>query len=166
MSGPSDHVPPPRRPKPGVKARSAARLAAVQALYQIEVTGRPATGVVKEFKDHRLGVEQEEGERLHDADQEFFGDLVRGASERRAEIDTLIGPALTADWPLDRLDSILRATLRMAIYEFLARPDVPARVVINEYLDVAHAFFAGSEPAFANGVLNTLARRLRPAEFN
>jgi len=164
MSGPSDHTPK-RSPKPGVKARSAARLAAVQALYQIEVTGRPATGVVKEFVVHRLGVEQEEGERLHDADQEFFGDLVRGASERRAEIDTLITPALTADWPLDRLDSILRATLRMAIYEFLARPDVPARVVINEYLDVAHAFFAGSEPAFANGVLNTLARRLRPAEF-
>lgn len=164
MSNPGD-TPSPRQPKPGVKARSAARLAAVQALYQIEVTDRPAAGVVKEFVLHRLGAELDEGEQLHAADQVFFGDLVRGASERREEIDALISPALTADWPLDRLDSILRATLRMAIYEFLARPDVPARVVINEYLDVAHAFFAGSEPAFANGVLNTLARRLRPAEF-
>lgn len=158
--------PPVRRPKPGVKARSAARLAAVQALYQIEVTNRPAVGVIKEFVAHRLGVEFEEGERLHDADQEFFGDLVRGATERQAEIDTLIAPALTADWPLDRLDSILRALLRIAVYEFLARVDVPAKVVINEYVDVAHAFFAGSEPAFANGVLNTMARRLRPAEFS
>ncbi|PWR23713.1 transcription antitermination factor NusB [Zavarzinia compransoris] len=158
--------PPARRPKPGVKARSAARLAAVQALYQIEVTGRPAVGVIKEFVAHRLGAELDEGEKLHDADQDFFGDLVRGATERRAEIDDLIAPALTADWPLDRLDSILRATLRIAVYEFLARVDVPAKVVINEYLDVAHAFFAGSEPAFANGVLNTLARRLRPAEFS
>jgi len=165
VSNPNNPLQQGRRPKSGVKARSAARLAAVQALYQIEVTGRPAVGVIKEFVAHRLGVETDEGEKLHDADQDFFADLVRGASDRRAEIDTLITPALTADWPLDRLDSILRALVRIAVYEFLARVDVPAKVVINEYLDVAHAFFAGAEPAFANGVLNTLARRLRPAEF-
>jgi len=157
---------PPRRPKGGAKAaRSAARLAAVQALYQIEVTGRPATGVVKEFVAHRFGVEVDEGERLHEADEPFFSDLVKGTSERRAEVDALITPALTAEWPLERLNSILRALLRIAVYEFLSRIDVPAKVVINEYLDVAHAFFSGSEPGFANGVLNTLARRLRPAEF-
>ncbi len=167
MTAPDKNGSPAQRRPPGKAkaARSAARLAAVQATYQIEVTGRPATGVVKEFVAHRLGVEIEEGEKLHDADEAFFSDLVKGTADRRAEIDALIGPALTADWPLDRLDSILRALLRIAVYEFLSRVDVPAKVVINEYLDVAHAFFAGSEPAFANGVLNTLARRLRPAEF-
>ncbi len=153
------------RRKGGVKARSAARLAAVQALYQIEVTARPAIGVVKEFVAHRLGTETDEGDRLIDADRLFFTELVVGASDRRAEIDTVIAPILSADWPLERLNSILRALLRAATFEFLSRVDVPAKVVINEYLDVAHAFFSGAEPGFANGVLNSLAHRLRAGEF-
>lgn len=164
MTGGPTLAPTPKR-KGGVKARSAARLAAVQALYQIEVTGRPAGGVVKEFVAHRLGVETDEGERLIDADQLFFTELVTGTSERRAEIDGLIAPTLSADWPLERLDSILRALLRAAAFEFLSRVDVPAKVVINEYLDVAHAFFSGAEPGFANGVLNSLAHSLRAGEF-
>lgn len=148
--------------EPGRK-RTAARLAAVQALYQIDVTGGSPANVVMEFVRHRLGRDSEgEGENFGAADEGLFAELVEGASARRGELDRLITAALTPDWPLERLEIILRAILRAGAYELLARPEVPVRVAISEYLDVAHAFFAGKEPGFVNGVLDRLARTLRP----
>lgn len=147
--------------EPG-RRRTAARLAAVQALYQIEVNAASPANVVVEFIKHRLGREGEgEGESFGAADEGLFADLVEGACARREELDRYIAAALTPDWPLERLEIILRAILRAGAYELLARPEVPARVAISEYLDIAHAFFAGKEPGLVNGVLDRLARTLR-----
>ncbi len=140
--------------------RSAARLAAVQALYEMEVAGAPADPVLREFLEHRW--QGQEAPHGAEPDAAFLGDLVRGVGARSAELDALITPALSADWPLERLEVLLRAILRAGAYELLAREDVPPRVVIAEYLNVAHAFFTGREPALVNGVLDSLARTLRP----
>jgi transcription antitermination protein NusB len=149
-------------PPQGGRRRTAARLAAVQALYQIELGGgAPAEEVIAEFVRHRLGRESE-GENFGKADQVLFTDIVAGADARQPELDRLITDALSADWPLERLEVILRAILRAGTYELLVRKDVPARVAISEYLDIAHAFFAGKEPGMVNGVLDRLARTLRP----
>ena len=144
------------------RKRTAARLAAVQALYQIELTGADPDAVVTEFRHHRLGKDEE---NLGDADADFFIDLVLGASKRIADIDTAIGGALSPDWPLARLEAVLRALLRCGCYELANRRDVPPQIAINEYLDIAHAFFDGKEPGMVNGVLDTLARRLRLDEM-
>lgn len=147
-------------------ARSAARLGAVQALYQIELAATdPAdvagvAGVVDEFLDHRLGKELE-GAIYAPPDADLFRDLVEGVSKSRDELDGLISGALTPDWPLKRLEAVLRALLRAAAYEIRFRIDVPTKVVINEYLDIAHAFFDGAEPGLVNGVLDRLAREVR-----
>jgi N utilization substance protein B len=147
------------------RKRSVARLLAVQALYQIELN-RSAPGVrgidavVGEFVKHRLGQEIE-GENYGEADRSLFIDIVKGASSRQDDLDPMLGAALSDEWPLARLETILRAILRAGAYELLARPDIPPRVIISEYLDVAHAFFAGKEPAMVNGVLDKLARTLR-----
>jgi N utilization substance protein B len=154
---------PATKPPPATR-RSAARLAAVQALYQAELTATPVAGIIGEFVDHRLGREIE-GETYHAADGEFFSDLVRGTTERGPQIDELIAGALVEGWTVERLDSTLRAALRAGTYELVARPDVPARVVISEYVDVARAFFGGREPGLLNGVLDRLGRRLRPGEM-
>ncbi|HXP31453.1 MAG TPA: transcription antitermination factor NusB [Stellaceae bacterium] len=148
----------------GARRRTAARLAAVQALYQIELAGAPAETVVTEFLRHRLG-RQREDETFGEADATLFAELVRGAVERQAELDRLIGAALSPDWPLLRLESVLRAILRLGAYELLACSEVPATVAISEYLDIAHAFFAAKEPGLVNGVLDHLARTLRPNEL-
>ena len=148
------------RPPPG-RRRSAARLAAVQALYQIELAGAPIDSVIAEFAHDGLR-RGTAGERPDPFDAPLFMDLVRGTAARQDEIDRAIGAALTADWPLERLESVLRAVLRAGAYELLARPDVPVAVVISEYLDIGHAFFAGKEPGLINGVLDRLARTLRP----
>jgi transcription antitermination protein NusB len=133
----------------------------VQALYQIDVTGvSPATAVI-EFTRHNLGGNAPD-ETFGEADERLFAELVEGAAARREDIDRGISSALTPDWPLERLEIILRAILRVAVYELLARPEVPARVIISEYLDIAHAFFAGKEPGLVNGVLDRLARTVRP----
>jgi N utilization substance protein B len=153
----------PPRPLPGRK-RSAARLAAVQALYQIDLTGEPVAAVIAEFVKHRLGREID-GENYGEADASLFTDIVRGVVDRQTDLDRIIGAALTPEWPLERLEVILRAILRAGAYELFARPDVPARVIISEYLDIAHAFFAGKEPGLVNGVLDRLARTLRPDEL-
>jgi N utilization substance protein B len=147
----------------GGRRRTAARLAAVQALYQIELAGAPAEGVIVEFVRHRIGRDIDDT-RIGDADPEFFATLVRGIDAQREELDRLISGALTPDWPLERLESVLRAILRAGAYELLASSDVPAAVVISEYLDIGHAFFAGKEPGMINGVLDRLARTLRPQE--
>lgn len=152
---------PAQMPPQGGRRRTAARLAAVQALYQIELNGAPAEEVIAEFVKHRLGHESEE-ENFGAADQVLFTDIVAGADARQEDLDRLITGALSAEWPLERLEVILRAILRAGTYELLARKDVPARVAISEYLDIAHAFFAGKEPGMVNGVLDRLARTLRP----
>jgi N utilization substance protein B len=154
---------PPRSP-PGLRRRSAARLAAVQALYQIDLSGEPAEAVIAEFLKHRLGRDVE-GENYGEVDTALFADLVAGVAARRCELDSALTAALTPDWPLGRLETVLRAILRAGAYEIAARPDVPARVAISEYLDIAHAFFAGKEPGLVNGVLDGVAHRLRPGDL-
>ena len=148
----------------GTGAKSAARLAAVQALYQMDVGGTSLDDVLAEFESWRLGQELD-GIRYRDADPAFFEALVSGVVERQRELDPKIHMALVAGWPLTRLDVTLRAILRSATLELLSRPDVPARVVISEYVDVAKAFFDGDEPRIVNGVLDNLAHQLRPREF-
>ena len=154
-----------QRTPPAGRRRSAARLAAVQALYQIEVAGAPIENVIVEFAHDGLRRDNEgqnEGQRPGEFDALLFIDLVRGTAARQEELDRVIAAALTPDWPLERLERVLRAILRAGAYELLARSDVPAAVVISEYLDLGHAFFAGKEPSLINGVLDRLARTLRP----
>ena len=147
-----------------MQPRSVARLGAVQALYQIELADKNVDQVIDEFRHHRLGVEID-GITYADVDTELLDELVRGAVARRGEIDRLITQNLTADWSFDRLESVLRAILRGGTFELMALPAIPVRVVIDEYVDIAHAFFSGSEPGFVNGVLDRLGRILRPDEM-
>jgi transcription antitermination protein NusB len=145
-------------------SRSAARLAAVQALYQMDMTGIDLNQVIQEFQSHRLGKDIE-GSELCEAETEFFRDLIQGVVREQRRIDPLVDRHLAEGWRLNRVDSILRAILRAGAYEVLMRPDVPSRVVITEYLDLAHAFFEGEEPKVVNGILDKLARKERPQEF-
>jgi N utilization substance protein B len=147
--------------------RSRARLAAAQALYQMEMAGEDAGDVVTEFRSHRLGFERDSGEAevLGEADEALFADIVEGVVARQVEIDKALAASLTPGWTLERIDSTLRALLRAAAFEILARDDVPARVILDEYVRVADAFFGDTEVGFANGVLNGLARKIRPTEF-
>ena len=141
-------------------ARSAARLGAVQALYQHEMQGDPLARLLHEFHSHRLGQEIE-GAEYADADRDFFDDLVTGTMARQGEIDGLIAGALATGWAMDRLDRPMRALLRAATYELVARADVAAATVINEYVEVSHAFHAEKEAKFVNGLLDTVARQVR-----
>ena len=147
----------------GANQRGAARLAAVQALYQMEVGGGTLPAVVAEFEAHRLGRELE-GEVLRPADAGFFRSLVGGVVDLQRIIDPIIHGALPPTWPLTRIDLTLRAVLRCGVFELLERPDVPARVVISEYMDVARAFFSADEPGLVNGVLDAVARQHRSEE--
>ncbi|MDR3515445.1 MAG: transcription antitermination factor NusB [Azospirillaceae bacterium] len=144
--------------------RRAARLTAVQALYQIELAGEAVETVVREFIDHRIGQDLD-GEAYVPADPTLFSDIVRGASVRHDEIDRLLGTCLDPQWPIERLELLLRAILRGGGFEILAHADTHPRILINEYVEVAHAFFAGREPGMVNGVLDKLARLLRPEEL-
>lgn len=144
-----------------IAERRASRFAAVQAIYQMELTGSDADSVSDEFMEHRFGPNAEMGE----PDAGFFSAIVHGVPHHQAEIDRSIAACLAQGWRLSRVDSILRAILRGATFELIARPDVPGKVVIDEYVDIAHAFFAGEEPAFVNAVLDRVARRKRAAEF-
>jgi N utilization substance protein B len=143
-------------------SRSAARLAAVQALYQQEMEGTPTTRLIHEFHHHRLGATIE-GETYAEAEISFFDDLVSGALERREEIDSLIADRLAQGWSLERLDKPMKAILRVGAYELLARADVPVASVISEYVDVADAFYDAREKGFVNGVLDAIAKVARPA---
>ena len=136
--------------------RALARLAAVQALYQIDLTAGEPAKVVAEFRQHRIDAK---------ADHDFFGAIVEGVSTRHVEIDALLTPLLAEGWALPRLETVLRAILRAGAFELVARGDVPARVVIDEYVGVARAFFSDKEPGVVNGILDRLARRLRAGEF-
>jgi len=141
-------------------ARSSARLAAVQALYQMEMSDVAAKIVVDEFIDHRLG-EIIEDNQLAKADPVFFNDIVIGVEKRILEIDEYIKNSLSEDWSIGRIESVARAVLRAGAYEVLARPDVPTSVIINEYVDVTKAFFEDSTPGFVNGVLDKIATKIR-----
>jgi len=153
------------RPRGGGGRRSVARLAAVQALYQLELNPEGTSeAVVREFVRHRFG-EEIDGERLAEADAQFFADIVRGAAADRERLDAEIAAALVEDWPLPRLDAVLRAILRAGAWELMHRRDVPPRVSISEYTAIAYAFFAGKEPGLANGVLDRLGRMLRGDEM-
>jgi transcription antitermination protein NusB len=153
----------PAKPRSGNK-RSAARLGAVQAVYQIEMTGVAPAVVVVEYVKHRLGQEID-GDTFLPADAPLFEELVQGTIERQADLDATISTALAAEWPLERLEMVLRAILRVATFELAHRIDVPVKVVIAEYVDIAHAFFAGKEPGLINGVLDKLGRQLRSTEW-
>jgi transcription antitermination protein NusB len=144
--------------------RSAARLAAVQALYQMDMTAIDLGRVIAEFEAYRLGKEVEDSQYC-EAEAAFFRALVEGVVREQLRIDPLIDGHLAEGWRLHRVDSILRAILRAGSYEMLMRKDVPARVVITEYVDLAHAFFAGEEPKVVNGILDKLGRELRPQDF-
>lgn len=154
------------RPGPrGANQRGAARLGAVQALYQMDIGGATLPSVVAEFETHRLGQELE-GQQLRPADFAFFRTLVGGVVDNQRMIDPIIHSALPPTWPLTRIDLTLRAILRCGVFELTERHDVPARVVITEYVDVARAFFDADEPGLVNGVLDHVARDARPEEFS
>ena len=142
------------------RSRSAARLAAVQALYQMEMEGTPLAQLLHEFHKHRLGATIED-DTYAEAEVDFFDDLVTGAGARRSEIDALIAARLADGWSLERLDRPMRAILRAGAYELIARPDVPVATVITEYVDVAHAFFDKRETGFVNGLLDAIAKEAR-----
>lgn len=143
------------------QARAAARLAAVQALYQQEMEGTALTRLLTEFHQHRLGATVDEVE-FAEADVDFFDDLVTGVDARRDEIDAKISEKLSAQWSLDRLDRPMRQILRAGVYELIARADVPKGAVISEYLDVTDAFYDKREKGFVNGLLDAVAKDVRP----
>jgi len=141
------------------QARSVARLAAVQALYQMEVSGIGSEAVIREFVDHRFEGDIE-GEALAPADEAYFTEILRGAVEHQVEIDRAIVRRLAEGWRLERLDATLRAILRAGACE-LIRGEAPTEVVIDEYLEIAKSFFEGPEPGFVNGALDAIARDAR-----
>lgn len=156
-------------PRPRRRPRTASRVAAVQALFQAEQGPENPETVIDQFVRHRLGELPgtggfEEG-RVPDAEVPLFARIVRSAVRQQDTIDRMIAEALPADWPMARLDAVLRALLRAGAAELAMTDGPPAKVVINEYLDVARGFFEGAEPGMANAVLDRLARLLRPGEF-
>jgi N utilization substance protein B len=153
--------------KPNVKGadrkanrRGAARLAAVQALYQMEVSGVGAEAVIREFSEHRFDRDVEDMD-LAAADEGFFADLVRGVVANQDEIDGAIARRLASGWKLERIDATVRAMLRAGAYELAHRPDVPTEVAIDEYVELAKSFFEGPEPGFVNGALDAVAQDVR-----
>ncbi|MCB8874403.1 transcription antitermination factor NusB [Acidisoma silvae] len=161
----------PQGPRPAQQGRprTGARVAAVQALFQSEQAEETAETVIDQFTRHRLGKTEssdgfEEG-RVTDAHVPLFNAIVRAAVQGQDQIDKRIADHLPAEWPFERLDPVLRALLRAAAAELSMTDGPPVRVVINEYLDVAHGFFHGDEPKLVNGLLDTLGREARPGEF-
>ncbi len=145
------------------KSRGASRLAAVQALYQMELAGQGIDAALNEFIEHRLGQEIE-GEQYMEADKKYFASLVRGVVEKQDEVDRLIARSVAQDWPFDRIHATMRAILRAAAFELTWQTTVNERIIVNEYMHIATAFFdEGEESTFLAGVLNRLARDQRPA---
>jgi N utilization substance protein B len=145
--------------------RSAARLAAVQALYQMDVSGKGVIDALAEFEAFWIGREVE-GIAFKPAENEFFRDILGGVVREQRPIDGKVDAALSAGWPLKRVEAVLRAILRAGAYELMFRKDVPARVVISEYVDVAHSFYSEDEPGLVNAVLDAIAREVRGNELN
>ena len=155
------------QPNDGRRAnrRGAARLAAVQALYQMDLAATPLSEILAEFESHRLGREIE-GDEYLPAEAAYFRDVVGGVVADQRRLDPMIDAALQKGWPLKRIETVLRAILRAGAYELDKKRDVPARVVITEYVDVANAFVDGDETGMVNAVLDQLARQLRADEFD
>jgi N utilization substance protein B len=145
------------------QSRSVARLAAVQALYQMEVSSIGVEHVIREFTEHRFDRDVD-GETLAAADENFFADLVRGVVSQQKTVDAAVVKRLAEGWRLERLDATVRAILRAGAFELANRPDVPTEVVIDEYVDVAKSFFEGTEPGFVNGALDGVAKDVRTAQ--
>jgi N utilization substance protein B len=160
----SDEQPEEERKALERSGRHAARIAAVQATYQIDATGMPASRVLAEFVAHRFSA-PEARSTYGGADKEFFAELLRGASDQRARLDGIIEDSLAQGWSSDRIDRVLYAILRCGAFEVVCREDIPPKVAINEYVEVARAFFEGDEPGFVNGVLDSIARKTRAAEM-
>ncbi len=146
------------------KRRSAARLAAVQALYQLDIAGGGAEAVVGEFSRYRFGGEID-GARLVEAEPELFGDLVLGVTQRRTEIDARLASVISEEVPLERLELLLQAVLRAGAYEIIVRDDIDPPLTISEYVDVANSFFVRRESTIVNGILDRLAREARPKDM-
>lgn len=140
--------------------RGAARLAAVQALYQMDVAGSGILEITAEYEQFRLGKEVD-GAQYREADAQWFRAILSGVVENQKVVDPVIRQALTDDWPLSRLDSTLRAILRAGVYELTERKDVPVAVIVSEYVDIANAFYEEDEPKLVNAVLDRVARRVR-----
>ena len=145
--------------------RGAARLAAVQALYQMDLAATPLHEILAEFESHWIGREVE-GEQYLPAEAAFFREVVGGVVAEQRKLDPLIDEALARGWPLKRIETVLRAILRAGAYELDKRSDIPARVIVSEYVDVAHAFVERDETGMINAVLDQIARQLRAAEFD
>ncbi len=145
--------------------RSAARLAAVQALYQMDLSGKGVMESIGEFETFWIGREVD-GVPARPAEEAYFRDILAGVVREQVPIDRKVDDALKTGWPLTRIDTVLRAILRAGVYELGYRRDVPAKVVISEYIDVANAFFDGDEPRLVNGVLDAVAREARPDELD
>ena len=160
---PLQDIRPGRDPRKANK-RGAARLAAVQALYQMDLAGTGLNEIFAEFESHWIGQEVE-GTQYLPAEAAFFREIVSGVLREQRRLDPLIDKALAQGWPLKRVEALLRAVLRAGSYELGHRPDIPGRVVISEYADVASAFMERDETGLVNAVLDGLARQLRPAEF-
>lgn len=146
---------------PSVAKRSSARLAAVQALYQMEMTGITGEQALLDSKTRRS---EEPRGRMAEPDTSLLNQIVRGVSSDTARLDAPISEALTGDWTVERLEAVLRAIIRAGAWELLARPQTPTRVCISEWVDVAHAFYSGPEPGLINAVLDRLAQTLRSEE--
>jgi transcription antitermination protein NusB len=144
--------------------RGAARLAAVQALYQMDIASTPVNDILAEFESHWIGQEVE-GSQYLPAEAAFFRSIVKGVLDDQRTLDPMIDNALQNGWPLKRVEALLRAVLRAGAFELSGRTDVPARVVVSEYVDVAHAFLDRDETGMVNAVLDQLARQLRAGEF-
>jgi len=153
-----------REPRKANK-RGAARLAAVQALYQMDIAGTGLNDILAEFESHWLGSEVE-GAQYRPAEAAFFRDIVGGVLREQSRLDPQIDAALHRGWPLKRIEAVLRAVLRAGAYELACRTDVPARAVMSEYVDVAGAFVDAEETGMVNAVLDQLARQYRAAEFD
>jgi len=162
--------------KPPIRPRSIARTAAVQALYQMDLAGTDLNRVIEEFQRVRFSpdlvagegdpiIDHDPDEKAEGADAQFFADILRGVVRKQRDIDPMIDQQLADGWRLVRVDSILRAILRAGVFELMERPDVPARVIINEYINVAKSFFDAEEPRVVNGVLDKIARKVRGAEL-
>jgi N utilization substance protein B len=158
----------PRHPVPRddrkANRRGAARLAAVQALYQMDIAGTALNDILAQFEGHWIGREVE-GAQYLPAEAAFFRDVVAGVVREQRRLDPLIDEALARGWPLKRIEAILRAVLRAGVYELSHRDDVPARVVVSEYVDVANAFVDRNETGMVNAVLDQIARQFRDVEF-
>jgi transcription antitermination protein NusB len=140
--------------------RAGARLAAVQALYQMEQTGQSARSVIADFMEDRLGL-NEEGEPVEEADPDLFKSIVDGVVERQEAVDAAIMKRLAEGWKIERLDATSRAILRGGVYELIADISLPSQIILDEYVSLAHAFFEGSEPKFINGLLDAVSRDIR-----